>query len=77
MTTNIDYLARVIDSPAFRAGDLHTGFVAQHAQALAPAAMTDDALAPVLIAAALGFREFRQAVFDVPALHAAIGPWRN
>lgn len=77
VTTNIDYLARVIDSQAFRAGDLHTGFVAQHAQALAPAPMTDDALVPVLVAAALGFREFRQAVFDVPELHAAIGPWRN
>ncbi len=77
VTTNIDYLARVIDSQAFRAGDLHTGFVAQHAQALAPAPMTDDALAPVLVAAALGFREFRQAVFDVPELHAAIGSWRN
>ena len=30
VTTNIDYLARVLGHPAFRAGDLHTGFVAEH-----------------------------------------------
>jgi hypothetical protein len=30
-----------------------------------------------LIAAALGFREFRDAVFCVPEPHATIGRWRN
>ena len=33
--TNIDYLARVLAHPAFRVGDLHTGFVKQHASTLA------------------------------------------
>src|SRR5262249_26627579 len=32
--TNAAFLARVIDHPAFRAGDTHTGFVAEHAAAL-------------------------------------------
>jgi propionyl-CoA carboxylase alpha chain/3-methylcrotonyl-CoA carboxylase alpha subunit/acetyl-CoA/propionyl-CoA carboxylase biotin carboxyl carrier protein len=75
--TNVDYLARLLDHPAFRAGDLHTGFIKQHSAELgaqAPdAALTDAAV----IAAALGFRNFRNAAFDVPEPHASIGRWRN
>lgn len=75
--TNIDYLARVLAHPAFRAGDLHTGFVKQHASTLAQPgldARTRDAL---LIAAALGFREFRDIAFGMPEPHATMGRWRN
>jgi len=32
--TNAAFLARVVDHPAFRAGDTHTGFVAEHGAAL-------------------------------------------
>jgi 3-methylcrotonyl-CoA carboxylase alpha subunit len=32
--TNTAFLGRVVDHPAFRAGDTHTGFVAQHASRL-------------------------------------------
>ena len=35
--TNAAFLARVIDHPAFRAGDTHTGFVTEHAAALTKA----------------------------------------
>jgi acetyl/propionyl-CoA carboxylase alpha subunit len=35
--TNAAFLARVIDHPAFRAGDTHTGFVTEHAPALTKA----------------------------------------
>ena len=75
--TNIDYLARLINHPAFRSGDLHTDFINQHAAELGaqpPDAPTTDAAA---IAAALGFRGFRNAVFDVPEPYASIGGWRN
>jgi len=75
--TNIDYLAAVLDHPAFRAGDLHTGFVAEHAAALAtlpPDSATRDR---VLLAAALGLREVRELVEGVPEPHALIGHWRN
>ena len=75
--TNTDYLARILSHAAFRDGDLHTGFVAEHGAALAagePAAADLDA---VLIAAALGFREFRDIAFGVPEPHATIGRWRN
>lgn len=77
VTTNIDYLARVLDHPAFRAGDLHTGFIPQHATELAAPAQTDGERDRVLIAAALGLREFRDLVSSVPEPHASIGHWRN
>jgi 3-methylcrotonyl-CoA carboxylase alpha subunit len=34
VATNAAFLARVLDHPAFRAGDTHTGFVAEHGDAL-------------------------------------------
>jgi 3-methylcrotonyl-CoA carboxylase alpha subunit len=34
VTTNADFLARTLNHPAFRAGDTHTGFVAEHGDAL-------------------------------------------
>jgi acetyl/propionyl-CoA carboxylase alpha subunit len=77
VTTNIDYLARVLGHRAFRAGDLHTGFVAEHREALAPGAPAPEALHHALIAAALGFREFHDLAFGVPEPHASIGQWRN
>jgi propionyl-CoA carboxylase alpha chain/3-methylcrotonyl-CoA carboxylase alpha subunit/acetyl-CoA/propionyl-CoA carboxylase biotin carboxyl carrier protein len=77
VTTNIDYLARVLDHPAFGAGDLHTGFVAEHRSSLAASEPPAESLAAVLIAAALGFREFRSLAFEVPEPYASIGHWRN
>ena len=75
--TNIDYLGRVIDHPQFRAGALHTGFVTEHAAALAPPPLSADDRAAVLIAAALGVTDFRRLAFDTPEPHASIGGWRN
>jgi 3-methylcrotonyl-CoA carboxylase alpha subunit len=31
VATNVAFLRRVLDHPAFRAGDIHTGFAAEHA----------------------------------------------
>ncbi|MDO9526836.1 MAG: biotin carboxylase N-terminal domain-containing protein [Gemmobacter sp.] len=75
--TNIDYLARVLDHQAFRAGDLDTGFVGRYAADLAEPAPDTDRLDRALIAAALGDRDFRTLVADVPEPHASIGHWRN
>ena len=75
--TNIDYLARVLDHAGFRAGALHTGFVSEHAQALAASAVPPTALPQVLAAAALGFREFQDLALGTPEPYAAIGGWRN
>jgi acetyl-CoA carboxylase biotin carboxylase subunit len=47
--TNLAFLIRVLEHPAFRAGDLHTGFVAEHLEALLQQPPASDA---VLAAAA-------------------------
>ncbi|GGF52461.1 acetyl/propionyl-CoA carboxylase subuit alpha [Azorhizobium oxalatiphilum] len=75
--TNVDYLARVLAHPAFRAGDLHTAFVSEHAESLSPQPLADDALDRTLIAAVLGQRIFRALVADVPEPQASMGGWRN
>lgn len=74
---NADYLARIFAHEAFLAGELHTGFVVEHAESLAAAPLSAAERAAVLIAAALGTDEFRQLAFDCPEPHASIGAWRN
>ncbi len=51
VTTNIDFLGRVLDTPAFSSGDVHTGLIEDNAAALFPAAPPASELA--LAAAAL------------------------
>ena len=51
VTTNIDFLGRVLDTPAFASGDVHTGLIEDNAAALFPAAPPASELA--LAAAAL------------------------
>ena len=75
--TNVDYLARVLDHPAFRAGLLHTGFVKEHAGALVAPDLAPETLHSALIAAALGFREFRGIAFEAPEPYVSMGAWRN
>lgn len=76
VANNIDYLGRIATHPAFAAATLHTGFLAEHAEALlAEASPEDEVLA--LAAAALGCRDIRIMVHDTPATAALIGHWRN
>jgi len=74
---NADYCARILAHPAFRAGALHTGFLAEHAAALAAGEPDPASADKALIAAALGFREFHDAVFGTPEPYATMGRWRN
>lgn len=75
--SNLDYLARIVDHPAFRRAELHTGFVEEHAQTLAGEPLDPTDRAAVLIAAALGVDDFRRLAFGTPEPHASIGHWRN
>ena len=77
VTTNVDYLGRVLGHAAFAAGNLDTGFIAEHRTELAAADPAPATFDRALIAAALGFREFRDLVFAVPEPYASIGHWRN
>ena len=74
--TNIDYLARVLRHPQFLAGNLHTGFLSEHAAGLAAPDLPQEAAAAT-VAALLAQPAFRAAVFEVPEPHASIGLWRN
>jgi len=75
--TNIDYLGRLIRLSAFARGELHTGFIVEHAGELALRAGEERERDLALIAAALRFPEFRSLAFDVPDPYAAMGRWRN
>jgi len=77
VTTNVDYLARVLDHSAFRAGQLDTGFVREHSSELAPPPLTTELTHAAVIASALGFREFRNVAFETPEPYASMGRWRN
>ena len=77
VTTNIDYLIRLLDHPEFRGGRLHTGFVPTHRDALASPSPGRAARDHAAILAALGFREFTELAFSTPEPYAAMGYWRN
>ena len=77
LRTNIDYLARVLETKAFRDGALHTGFVTEHADALSPAPVDEHLRDRILIAAALGQRTFRDAIAAVGEPYASMAGWRN
>ncbi len=75
--TNADYLRRVLADAQFRSGDLHTGFVVDHADALRAPPVDPARLRLALIAAALGAPEIRDQIAGVPEPHATMGYWRN
>ena len=75
--TNASFLSRVLAHPAFQAGRVETGFLPAHAAALASRPLEEDERRLVLAAAALSDRDFLERMKAVPALHAAMGAWRN
>ncbi len=77
MTTNINYLRRLLADPDVAAGRMHTGLIAAKAELAAeppPSAETIDALA---VLAALVIPDVAAALDAVPDRHAAMGRWRN
>lgn len=77
ITTNVDYLARIIAHPAFAAGQIHTGFLSQYSDDLSPPALTKEQRHLLLATAALSSREFTNPEFDAIEPYASIGNWRN
>jgi acetyl-CoA/propionyl-CoA carboxylase biotin carboxyl carrier protein len=75
--TNIDFLRRLSRHPVFVAGDIHTGFLDAHPEVAADVSPSPATLRRLLGAAALQTRPLRDAAEAIPALHAAIGGWRN
>ena len=77
ITTNVDFLGRIIAHPAFAAGQIHTGFITQYRDDLNPPELTREQRNLLLAAAALGSREFMNPEFDAMEPYASIGNWRN
>ncbi|AZI35634.1 putative acyl-CoA carboxylase alpha chain [Caenibius tardaugens NBRC 16725] len=75
--TNNAFLRRLLADPDFRAGQFHTGTIAEKPELLPDPPLTDAARARILGASALSLRAVRDAADAVPPLHAAIGTWRN
>ena len=71
VATNLDLLAAVLDEPAFRAGDLHTGFLAEHDVVERLGEVPDEA-----IAAAAAARSLAPATADGGDPWRSARPWR-
>ena len=69
--TNIDHLLRVLRHPAYAAGDLHTGFLDEHAHALTPVDGTERQRWATLACAAVTLSQPRALLPGVPK------GWRN
>ena len=77
LTSNREFLDRVLADPDFAAGEIHTGFLDERAGRLAVPAPDGDTLAALIAAAALSDAGLRAEADAVPSLYAAMGAWRN
>ena len=77
VTTNLEYLARVVGHPAFRNAELHTGFLAEHAPDLASPPLAPSERIQALLAAAIVHRGWNSGDIGPGDHHARLGPWRN
>ncbi len=73
--TNIAFLIRVLDHPSFRSGDLHTGFIDQHLDALTVRPEPSTALAGV--AALAGTSSVRSTAHTAERVKPAADPWAS
>ena len=73
--TNVDFLGRVINHPAFAAGATHTGFLSVHHDSLAAAPPTADQRQMLVAAAALTHPDF-DFRYETPEPLGSIGAWR-
>jgi acetyl/propionyl-CoA carboxylase alpha subunit len=70
VTTNREMLAAILRDSDFLAGDIHTGYIDQHRQLLAPSSATDPL---VHLAAAIAASVIRRRSTDVVTGHAPAG----
>jgi acetyl/propionyl-CoA carboxylase alpha subunit len=77
VTTNLDFLERVLRHPTFIEGKTHTGFIDNHKEALMSPNLSPDELQVLLTAAALSNRAFNDPELAAPEIHINIGSWRN
>ncbi len=77
VTTNTDYLVRILSHPSFLAGKVDTDFIPQYAEDLKSPTLNKEELNMLLAATALSSSEFVDPAFKVPEPHCFLGNWRN
>ncbi len=77
VTTNSNYLRRVLKHPEFIAGKVDTSFIAEHAEALVGQPTTPEHRQAVLAAALLADREIVGMMEKTPQPYAAIGKFSS
>ncbi len=77
VTTNIDFISRVLQHPAFAAGKADTGFIEQHENELIAPTASDDQRSVLIAAVALAARSPGERRYDLPEPLASFGGWRN
>ena len=77
VTTNSDFLQRLLNHPQFIDGKTHTHFISDHREGLTSPPIDDDELAALLATVAMGDPRFVAALERIPTPHRAMGSWRN
>jgi len=77
VTTNTDYLARILNHPSFLAGKVDTDFIPQYDKDLKSPTLNKEERNMLLAATALSSSEFVDPAFKVPEPHCFLGNWRN
>ncbi|HEY3695595.1 acetyl-CoA carboxylase biotin carboxylase subunit [Phenylobacterium sp.] len=75
--TNAGFLARLLRDPDFAAGELHTGLIDEKPALALDEPIDAETAARVLGLAAQALRPIADAAGAAPALHRAMGGWRN
>ncbi|MFA5664764.1 acetyl/propionyl/methylcrotonyl-CoA carboxylase subunit alpha [Castellaniella sp.] len=77
VTTNLDYLGRVMQHRQFLNGVLDTEFVKQYADDLNPAELSEQEINTVLSLATIVGIDREGRTDAIPAIYASMGSWRN
>jgi acetyl/propionyl-CoA carboxylase alpha subunit len=77
LTTNIEFLRRLLTDPDVVEGRLHTGLIDERRFLCAPEPPEPEILEALIAASALSTKEINLALDAVAPLHVAIGGWRN
>lgn len=75
VTTNTGYLDAILAHPDFAAGDVSTGFLAEHSETLT--APGEDISELLMAAAALSDERLVGDVMQIPEMYRKMGGWRN
>ncbi|MBT4518502.1 MAG: ATP-grasp domain-containing protein [Halieaceae bacterium] len=76
VTSNRDFLIRALGHAAYKNGDTHTGFIAEHAESLKRPVLQEEQLKLLLGLAAMSNRDFNDTTVQPQEPHITIGNWR-